>query len=392
MGGSASDSEIPFKKHELPDIGNKDYIKKRREIDTYNSKMNMVQDLETRVIMSNLEVKYKSDILKKMKKMSIMDSFKYSSWVSNLLDIPFGKYSRHIIRSNQNIPAFLRKSMDILDSVIYKQHEAKKSMMDFCCKLISNKKSRGNVIALQSTPGTGKTKLIRQGLSKILNRPFHSINFGGLTDPSILSGHDYTYSGSMYGRITQILISSGVMDPIIYLDEIDKVGKGTKSSEIFGILTHVLDEEQNSHFTDNYFQGIPIDLSRVLFVVSYNNESDISSIVSDRFKTIKMKDLERIDKIYALDNYILDGVLSEIKMTRSDIIFSKDVLELIVDKNKSVSGMRQIKKMAQNIIDRVNYLNHLGKIKLPVSITKEMVYDLIEIDEEEYKTYNSIYN
>lgn len=386
---SVSDTES-YTKSVKKTVYSKEFVRKKEELDNYNSKGDN-SDLETRVIMSDLDVKCKSDILKKIRGIGIMESAKYTSWVSSLLRIPFGKYSKNIVKKNQDTKLFLKKSMDILDSIVYKQDEAKKSIMDYCCRLISNKKCRGSIIALQSTPGTGKTKLIRQGLSKILNRPFYSINFGGLTDTVALLGHDYTYSGSSYGRLAQIIMDAEVMDPIIYLDEIDKIG-GAKSTEIFGVLTHLLDEEQNSHFTDNYFQGVPLDFSRVLFVISYNDEASVNHVVSDRFKTIKLRDLSRLDKIYALDKYILDGILSEIKITRAEISFSDDAFEFIIDINKSASGMRQIKKMAQNIIERVNYSYFLGDMTFPVIITKNIICELIEFGEEQDKGFMGMYS
>ena len=120
---------------------------------------------------------------------------------------------------------------------------------------------------------------MRKGIAEALGRPFHVLNLGGMNDVHVLTGHDLTYTGAKYGRFAQILIQSQCENPVIYLDEIDKVQSGNdKGMEIFRVLTHVLDEEQNHEFYDEYFSNVSIDLSKILFVASLNNPDDIEGI------------------------------------------------------------------------------------------------------------------
>ncbi len=370
------------------DPGLNKYVYKKNEIDEYLKNNSVVLSYETRVILSDLQVCHKAEILKKLKELTFMDSGKYLQWVNNLLRIPFGKFSPPLLKEGESPREFIDKSKKILDSVVYKQEETKKMIIDFCCKLISNPSSKGSVLGLCSSKGMGKTKIIRQGLSKILNRPFYSISFGGLTDPMILSGHDYTYSGSTYGRIVDIIIKSGVMDPIIYLDEIDKIGSDVKSIEIFGVLTHLLDEEQNSDFHDNYFQGIPIDLSKVLFVTSFNDISNISNIVSDRMKIINIPELSFNDKKYIVRHFLIKDVLQDVGINNSDLDITDQVIEYIINRHSEEKGMRKIKKDVETLIERFNQNILYGELTLPVKIDiKSTKQILVNFD----KIFNHMY-
>ena len=139
-------------------------------------------------------------------------------------------------------------------------------------ELITNPKAIGCAIAIQGPMGTGKTTLVKEGISKILNRPFAFIALGGATDSSFLEGHGYTYEGSTWGKIVQILIDSKCMNPVIYFDELDKVSETPKGDEIINILMHITDSTQNSHFNDKYFGGIDFDLSKAIIIFSFNFE------------------------------------------------------------------------------------------------------------------------
>ena len=117
----------------------------------------------------------------------------------------------------------------------------------------------GTAIAIKGPMGTGKTTLVKEGISKILNRPYQLIALGGATDSSFLEGHSYTYEGSTYGKIVDILIQSKSSNPVIFFDELDKVSDSPKGDEITGILTHLTDSTQNCNFHDKYFSEIDFD-------------------------------------------------------------------------------------------------------------------------------------
>ena len=141
-------------------------------------------------------------------------------------------------------------------------------------KLWINGKESGYCLGFEGPPGVGKTSLAKKGLANCLkdenneSRPFAFIAIGGSSNGSTLEGHNYTYVGSQWGKIVDILVQSKCMNPVIYFDELDKVSDTPKGEEIIGILTHLTDTSQNDKFHDKYFSEIEFDLSKVLFIFS----------------------------------------------------------------------------------------------------------------------------
>ena len=169
----------------------------------------------------------------------------------------------------------MTKSRDILDSAVYGHDKAKNKILQIIAQNLNNPKSNGLVLGIEGPMGNGKTTLIEQGVSKVLNKPFSYIALGGATDGSFLDGHSYTYEGAVWGKLVDVLMKSKTMDPIIYFDELDKVSKTDKGDEIINILMHLIDSSQNKHFNDKYFTGVDFDFSRVTFIFSYNDGNNI---------------------------------------------------------------------------------------------------------------------
>jgi ATP-dependent Lon protease len=164
---------------------------------------------------------------------------------------------------------FIQNAKNRLDECVYGLEDAKMQIMQMLGQWITNPSAMGTAIAIKGAPGTGKTSLVKDGISKILGREFVFIPLGGMGDSSFLEGHSYTYEGSMWGKIVQILIDSKCMNPVIYFDELDKISDTPRGQEIIGILTHLTDTTQNSQFHDKYFSEIDFDLSKCLFIFSY---------------------------------------------------------------------------------------------------------------------------
>lgn len=205
---------------------------------------------------------------------------------------------------------------------------------------------------------THNTKILHT-LAEALNLPFNQINFGGINDGSILTGHSETYVGSKPGKIVEMLTKSKCMNPIFYLDEIDKISD-TKKKEINGILTHLLDEEQNDKFQDNYLSNINIDLSKVFFVISFNDITKVNPIVLDRMRVIKIKNPSMEDKLIIAQDKLIPQIKSQLNASLPDL--TKDIIHYILyNKVQKEDGVRQLKKTLEKIFYKLNYMTLLGK-------------------------------
>ena len=202
---------------------------------------------------------------------------------------------------------------------------------------------------------THNTKILKT-LGEALDLPFYQINFGGLNDASVLTGHSETYVGSKPGKFVEFLQNSGCMNPIIYCDEIDKLG-GNKEQEINGILTHLLDEEQNSKFQDNYLSNVPIDLSKVFFVIAFNDIEKVDRIVSDRLKVIYITSPTIDDKMNIAKDKMIPDIIESFNFKKDKYINLDDTILSYIINNKvpKEEGVRQLRKSLEKIFSKLNY-------------------------------------
>jgi ATP-dependent Lon protease len=246
-------------------------------------------------------------------------------------------------------------------------------------------------LLLVGPPGTGKTSLVKEGISKILNRPFAFIALGGATDSSFLEGHGYTYEGSMWGKIVQILIDSKCMNPVIYFDELDKISDTPRGEEIAGILTHLTDTSQNSQFHDKYFAEINFDLSKCLFIFSYNDESKVNPILKDRMYRIKTKGYSQKEKTNISRSYLLPRICEQVRFNNSEIIIPDQTVHYIIDNHcNKEDGVRNLKRCLEIIHTKLNLYRLMKpgsnlfeqdmslKVEFPFTITKDVVDKLIK--------------
>jgi ATP-dependent Lon protease len=309
----------------------------------------------------NVDLDTKSFIMDKYentRKMSGSDHSKGMNWLKTVNKIPYGKYKNMAVSKNDSveiIKKFFTSVKQKLDKNIYGLEDVKQEILEFVAKKITNPDSKGHVLALYGSAGVGKTKIIRS-LADALELPFYQINFGGLNDAAVLTGHSETYVGSKPGKVVEILSNSEYMNPIIYMDEIDKIGEH-KSTEIFGVLTHLLDEEQNSSFQDNYLSNINIDLSKVFFVLSFNDITKVDEIVSDRLKVIYINPPSLEEKVIICQDKMIPEILLNVNIKDYDtIIIDKEIIEYIISsKTQPEKGVRQLRKNIEKIINRLNY-------------------------------------
>ena len=256
--------------------------KKKDKIDKIEDKIsnlnNIIVPLRFRVLESNLPLHNKAMIINKIedlfanKFMGGSEITKYSNWVNSALKIPFKKYKKlplDVDNSNSSdIGNYLVDVKKTLDTAVYGHTNTKEQIIQIIAQWITNPVSTGNCIGIEGVMGNGKTTLVKNGIAKAIDRPFAFITLGGCSDASFLEGHNYTYEGSMWGKIVDVLIQCKCMNPVFYFDELDKVSDTPKGEEIINTLIHLTDSSHHSQLSDKYFNGIPLDLSKSLFIFS----------------------------------------------------------------------------------------------------------------------------
>jgi endopeptidase La len=247
-----------------------------------------------------------------------------------------------------------------LDESIYGHENAKKQIERIIGQWI-NGSHEGYCFGFEGSPGIGKTSMAKKGLANCLkdnngvSRPFAMIQIGGDSNGSTLHGHNYTYLGSTWGSIVQILMDKQCMNPIIFIDEIDKISKTEHGREMTNILTHLLDPAQNDCFQDKYFNGIDLDLSKALFIVSYNDPEAIDRVLLDRIHRIKFDNLYLKDKTIIAKNYLLPEIYKKMGLENM-IEISEDVIVYIIKHYTSESGVRKLKEKLFDIISEINLI------------------------------------
>ena len=387
----------------------KKIIKELREI---NKVIRVEKPYRMTLLEADMPTIFKGAAMKKINSLRYMEPgsgeyYKIKNWVDTFMRIPFGKCNQLPLTIENGIEKcndFMENAKNTLDNAVYGLEDAKMQIMQMMGQLITNPSAMGTAIAIQGPMGTGKTTLVKEGISKILNRPFAFIALGGATDSSFLEGHSYTYEGSTWGKIVQILVDSKCMNPVIYFDELDKISDTPKGEEIAGILTHLTDTSQNNQFHDKYFAEIDFDLSKCLFIFSYNDESKINPILKDRMYRIHTKGYEKKQKTIIANNYLLPKIREQVKFNEEDIIIPDDTLHYIMETYcKKEDGVRNMKRCLEIIYTKLNLYRLMKpdstlfkekmdlKIEFPVKVTNDLVNKLIIRDEEENMSYKAMY-
>ena len=340
--------------------------KKKKEILSQIECINKYDDnnipLKFKILSSEMDTNTKSIAISEINKCDALDTTsgeysKITQWINTLTRIPFNKFSKLPVSHDDTIEIkrnFLKNTNNILNDAIYGHTTAKNHILQLVSKWIRNPESNGNILAIQGPMGNGKTTLVKKGISKAIDRPFHFIALGGASDSSSFDGHHYTYEGSKYGRIVEILMESKCMNPIFYFDELDKISDTQKGDEIIHLLTHLTDNSQNDKFQDNYFSGINFDLSKALFIFSFNDEHKIDKILKDRMYVINTKGFKPDEKIHIANDYLLPELLKSYNYS-DNIIFDDDIIQNIVEKyTHNEEGVRNLKRCLETIISKVN--------------------------------------
>lgn len=311
---------------------------------------------------------------------------KLRNWLETVCRVPLGKLTPLPVTNedgNAAIAQFLQKTRAHLDNVIYGHVTAKEQILLIMAQWMSKPGSRGYAIGIHGDKGVGKTSLVKDGIAKALGLPFGFISLGGASDGSFLEGHSYTYEGSTYGKISEVVIKANCMNPVIFFDELDKVSATKKGDEINNILMHLTDSSQNEHFNDRYFGEVDLDLSRALLIFSYNDESLINPILKDRMVTIHASGYQMKDKLTIAQKHLLPNILKEYGLQHGCLVFSDPILEAIISRIPSETGVRNLKRALERLVGWVNMLQYIPDatpsftISFPFTITESFVHKFL---------------
>jgi ATP-dependent Lon protease len=313
-------NELSFFKKKM---SHQEQLKIMKDLKEINSINNIEKPYRLALLQSNIPIRFKAIALQKLgvlRSMEPSDSeyYKLKNWVDGFMRVPFGVYRHLTVRLNDGIDSchsFMENAKNTLDNCAYGLNDAKLQILQMVGQWIANPSAMGTAIAIKGPMGTGKTTLVKDGISKILGREFAFIALGGAGDSSFLEGHSYTYEGSSWGKIMQILMDSKSMNPVIYFDELDKISDTPRGEEIVSILTHLTDTTQNCQFHDKYFSEVDFDLSKCLFIFSYNDESKVNSILKDRMYRIQTKGYDTKEKVIIARKHLLPKIREQVSFT-----------------------------------------------------------------------------
>ena len=261
------------------------------------------------------------------------------NYIELIADLPWGIFSN----DNQSI----KQARQTLDRDHYGLEDVKERILEFLAAVIKRGSIGGSIICLVGPPGVGKTS-IGQSIAEALGRQFFRFSVGGMRDEAEIKGHRRTYIGAMPGKIIQALKRVGVSNPVIMLDEIDKIGISYQGDPASALL-EVLDPAQNGSFLDHYLD-IPYDLSKVMFVTTANQLDTIPEPLLDRMEVIRLSGYILEEKVQIAKRYLIPRLLEEHGFGKNEVKFKDEAITIIADKYAREAGVRNLEKQIRKIV------------------------------------------
>lgn len=373
----------------------KKIIKEMKEI---NKNTRVEKPYRMTLLEADIPVAIKSVAMKKVNMLRYMDPgsgeyYKNKTWVDTFMKIPFNKSTPLPVSFEDGVDKcheFMENAKKTLDEAVFGLNDAKMQIMQMLGQLLVNPSSVGSAIGIHGAPGTGKTSLVKDGIAKILGRKTVFIPCGGLKDSSTFIGHGFTYEGAMHGAIVQGLIANDSDSVVFVFDEVDKLNE-EKGQDIAGVFTHLIDTTQNTQFSDEYFAGIPFNLSKCVWIFSYNDPNAVNPILRDRMYKIQTKGYDEKEKTTICNDYMLPKIRDQLKFKSGDIIIPDSVVRHIIEAFcEKEEGVRNMKRCLEIVHTKLNLYRLMRsgtnlfkednslKVEFPFTMTNDIVDKLLK--------------
>ena len=273
--------------------------------------------------------------IKRYKKMPPIaaESTMTKNYIETMLEMPWNKVSRD--------SKSLEKAMEILEEDHYGLKKVKERILDYLAVRFLTKKGETPILCLVGPPGTGKTSIARS-IARALNKKYVRISLGGVRDEAEIRGHRKTYVGAMPGRIAEGIRQAGVKNPVMLLDEVDKVSSDYKGDTASALL-EVLDGEQNINFRDHYLE-VPMDLSEVFFIATANDLSPIPKPLLDRMEIIELSSYTENEKFHIAESYLIKKQRKLSGLTKKQVSISEEVVREVIHSYTREAGVRNLER------------------------------------------------
>ncbi len=355
------EKEIKAKTQQLIDQNQRDYYL-REQLRAINTELGDDTEDELEEYYAGIEAlkapdAVKDKLHKELYKLSKMPSGAHEATVVRgyldcCLELPYGEFSTDSID--------LDAAQKLLDDEHYGLKKVKQRIIEMLAVKKLAPEEHGNIICLVGPPGVGKTS-IGASIARCMNRKFERVSLGGIKDESEIRGHRRTYIGAMPGRLIEAVRSAGVANPLILLDEIDKIGSDFKG-DCSAALLEALDPEQNSKFVDHYVD-MPFDMSKVLFITTANNAANIPAPLLDRMELIELTSYTREEKFHIARNHLVAKQIKKHGLKKSNCKIADDAIYAIIDGYTREGGVRQLEREIASLCRKVAFSIASGKAK-----------------------------